>query len=61
MKLNNLLKLNKFIIIFLIVTILVMLFTIGLCASIFFNALFDNDSDKNKPVNIDKIAVIRKN
>lgn len=53
MKLNDLLKLNKFVIIFLIVMLLVILFTIGLTASIIFNNLFDNDdTEKSKPIEI---------
>lgn len=51
MKLNDLLKINKFVIIFLIVTLLVVLFIIGLTASIIFNSIF-NDKE-SKPIKID--------
>lgn len=51
MKLSDLLKINKFVIIFLIVTLLVVLFTIGLTASIIFNSIFNNK--ESKPIQVD--------
>lgn len=45
---NKITKVNKFVIIFLIVTILVILFTMGLACSAIFNSLFNDDKNENK-------------
>jgi len=54
MKISDLFKLNKFVIIFLIVVMLTMMFAIGLTASVIFNSLFD-DIDSTKPIKPIKI------